>query len=83
MFTHFGPSVSSGFGELNENKCGLFEVAEQVSVTVICFEWCLITELMLELKTLSSTAEELGLASACKLHNHTNTSEGGQFGGRQ
>lgn len=69
MFTHSGPSSSSRFGELN--KWGLFEVAEQVSVTVICFEWSLITELMLDLKTLSSASEELGLANAYKLHDTT------------
>ncbi len=42
MFTRSGPSVSSRSGELS--NCGLFEVAEQVCVTVIYFEWCLITD---------------------------------------
>lgn len=77
MFTRSGLSVSSRFGDLS--KCGFFEVAEQVSVTVICCEWCLITELMLELRALSSAAEELCLASGHKLHNHTNTFEGEHF----
>lgn len=75
MFTRSGLSVSSRFGDLS--KCGFFEVAEQVSVTVICCEWCLITELMLELRALSSAAEELCLASGHT--NHTNTFEGEHF----
>lgn len=77
MFTRSGPSVSSGFDDLS--KCGFFEVAEQVSVTVICCEWCLITELMLGLRALSSAAEELCLVSEHKLHNHTITFEGENF----
>jgi len=51
-------------------------VVEQVSVTVICCEWCLITELMLGHRALSSAAEELCLVSGHKSHNHTNTFEG-------
>lgn len=77
MFTRSGPSVSSRFADLS--KCGFFEVAEQVSVTVICCEWCLITELMLGLRALSSAAEELCLVSGHELHNHTNTFEGDNF----
>jgi len=48
-------------------------------VTVICYEWCLITELMLGHRALSSAAEELCLVSGHKSHNHTNTFEGDDF----